>query len=802
MQNQDYIKRKNDLFHSIMSNPKLARTFKEAVSSPIGSTKREQAKSILSIMKKVGGVNMQDGQGGPMNSSTPMMINSTSNTTPVNDFSNLMVFPALPNFKLNNSTSSSIDWGLDKPSTLTNVSTSLSSIPNALNNIKPIVTSTSTGNAFDGPKSTTSLLTPFNSPSQTPTNYKQVSPVVKPKEIDYKQLVKDNPINPGLKQILSPSNLWDGLKSLLSPGVNVSKKVGDIVAAIPGAAIGATGVALSPIEAGVRTVTNPTFWKNLWGGTNPGDPSGIVSPTDTTAWKIAKGFTVDSPWIKDLAGTNSNTTSPVATPTNTTTPTISDLSETLSPAVLTALGITSPTSATSTSSTTNTTDVTNIKKAQDVLYKAGYMTPEQYKSEYGTIGTSTTAAYTQAQSDATSGTYTGTNTSGTTNITTKDVSNPSTTYTNTSGTYVPTGNVDADVANAVASGEGATAFGMDYADSKFGGGLDEYVAKLDTKLKSDFKISEYEQALTDLKDKGSNLIPTLQSYISGKDQYLKFIDNMIEQVENQATTKDLSDPADLASYNRQLNYLYTLKGRQNTRYGNFLNSAVADYNADVTKATDVYNTAYKEYSDAMTQQGTMAQNEYNNLYTRMSSAYTELQNAPINAANLKAVQIQNDINSGTILDTANGGLTTNPKRLADINTYSDAYLNTDKTDTANYGTLDKNKVTTEGLAGLYMMILSSQGDAVALTETIRRGLAKSLQNDQSTTNVDRIKTLITDLKNSGYGDQSTQWANTLQTQLFGDMNSSLAGAVKSKISIVKNAINDLVNQHGGRSLPS
>lgn len=59
-------KKRIDLINSIMRNPNLSRTIHEAAAAPIGSTKRDKAKSIISIINKInpsgGSLN---GQGGP-----------------------------------------------------------------------------------------------------------------------------------------------------------------------------------------------------------------------------------------------------------------------------------------------------------------------------------------------------------------------------------------------------------------------------------------------------------------------------------------------------------------------------------------------------------------------------------------------------------------------------------------------------------------------------------------------------------------------------------------------------------------
>ena len=93
--NDDIIKKKTELMKSIMMNPKLSRTFKDAMSAPIGSTKREHVKSILSIMKKVGGLK-NDGMGGPIPMGMPPAPAPMPETP---NYGNMIIFPAAPKLK-------------------------------------------------------------------------------------------------------------------------------------------------------------------------------------------------------------------------------------------------------------------------------------------------------------------------------------------------------------------------------------------------------------------------------------------------------------------------------------------------------------------------------------------------------------------------------------------------------------------------------------------------------------------------------------------------------------------------------
>ena len=105
-------KKKTDLMKSILGNTKLAKSFREAMGSPIGSTKREQAKTMFSIMKKLGGVSY-DGKGGLGIEST---YQNQSTPKPI-DYSNMVIFPAAPKLKTQNKQTPSINDGKGGPFT-------------------------------------------------------------------------------------------------------------------------------------------------------------------------------------------------------------------------------------------------------------------------------------------------------------------------------------------------------------------------------------------------------------------------------------------------------------------------------------------------------------------------------------------------------------------------------------------------------------------------------------------------------------------------------------------------------------
>lgn len=366
-----------------------------------------------------------------------------------------------------------------------------------------------------------------------------------------------------------------------------------------------------------------------------------------------------------------------------------------------------------------------------------------------------------------------------------------------SGSSTGGGDIKSAAQRAVNEGTGAGLFAMGVADAKFGGSLDQYMNNLDIKLKNDFNLDPLEKQLSDLKSAKGNLVPTLTQYITGKDQYLKFIDQMLDSTKDDLLKVDMSDPASAERYNNQMNYLSTLKGRQTQRYGNFLNSAIADYNADVESTQSNYDTVYKHYSDAITRQGTMAQNEYNTLYTTMTDLYNNLEQAPIKRANLEALNLQNEANRSTILkNSIDSAANTNPKYWADVKLYSDMITVQNGTTDPTTGSLDLDTVTEKGLAGYYNQNLLQGGDEAAMTEAIRRALAKSLGSSSDPATIAKVKGLISDLANNP-DPAGAIFATSINNSIAPTLSKALSSYVLTNMGAAKSAAKDLVSSSGG-----
>ena len=346
--------------------------------------------------------------------------------------------------------------------------------------------------------------------------------------------------------------------------------------------------------------------------------------------------------------------------------------------------------------------------------------------------------------------------------------------------------IRAQAQTAVNQGTGPAFFAQNIADEKFEGGLGKYLDELDTKLKSDFKINDLENSLNDLASLKSNFVPTMENFIRGKDEYLKSVDGLIDQAKDSVTNTDMSDPDVKKRADTYLAYLYTLKGRQNQRYGSLLNNAVTDYNADLDRMQGQYNNVYKRYNDTITRKATIAQNEYNTLYSTMSDLYNNLENAPIRQRQIELMDQQLIAANLANLKTGTGSTSINfwPEQKE----YKDKILD------------DKGNLLSSGILNLptiYSQANSAGKNLAGVTDLVERGMATGLTNAKNEGGEKEAFNLIKDYRNmiNSLASQpwGTQYANQLAPTLARASNTLVSSYVLGNSANFKQALNNLVS---------
>lgn len=353
-----------------------------------------------------------------------------------------------------------------------------------------------------------------------------------------------------------------------------------------------------------------------------------------------------------------------------------------------------------------------------------------------------------------------------------------------------------------APGSGPYAYGSALARASLGGKTKIQVAtdNYNEYLKS---IEPLELELSNMKAGATNFVPTLTAYMQGKDQYSKALDSMIQTAKDSLLSVDMSDPASAREYNNNMNYLTTLKARQNGRYGNYLNSAVADYEADLTKMQNKVNNFKTNATNIMNQKNAIAVSTYDNAMALGAEAWTAMDNAPTKLYNQQLLQLQTIELNKKILGSINGS-TTDPDYPKNLSEALKKISIDNGVNGIGTGTLDTTKIGADGLLGLYLQDEYAGIKTESTSEAIRTVLANTLQaSSNDPKKVAEIRKMIEILRNSAtrYDDEAsvakiTRWADYLSIGLQTPISQALSGYIKENLTEIKSAAKDLVSEGG------
>ena len=159
-----------------------------------------------------------------------------------------------------------------------------------------------------------------------------------------------------------------------------------------------------------------------------------------------------------------------------------------------------------------------------------------------------------------------------------------------------------------------------------GATLSGTVDQFATKLKETTGLNDLLRQKTNLVNAGHYLMSDLDDYIRGKDTYVKEVDTMIKGVKDKLLSGGTStDPTTMKSTNDYLNMLYTLKGQQSKRYMDLVNSASEKYTADMASLDNTVTMAAAEYEDRLASGTAILQEEYNMMFSTISSYLSSYQ---------------------------------------------------------------------------------------------------------------------------------------------------------------------------------
>ena len=155
-----------------------------------------------------------------------------------------------------------------------------------------------------------------------------------------------------------------------------------------------------------------------------------------------------------------------------------------------------------------------------------------------------------------------------------------------------------------------------------------------------FKLDASKTAIEALQKEVTALPKDMTDYISARDQYIKQTDKAIDDYTEQMKNMDMSNPVVVQQATSHLNYLYTLRGRQNQSYMGYLNDAVVNHETKLNNAIDDYNSKLAIAESELTSTNEMTREKYNLYSQSLTELYQAVQDAPVRALQLQALQNQ------------------------------------------------------------------------------------------------------------------------------------------------------------------
>ena len=171
-----------------------------------------------------------------------------------------------------------------------------------------------------------------------------------------------------------------------------------------------------------------------------------------------------------------------------------------------------------------------------------------------------------------------------------------------------------------------------------GASLTGQIVDIKDALKKEYDIEGLTNRLNQKISQGSTLESDLNDFIRGKDEYLNQVDGMLTTARKSAL--DMSGGPDAGVMANYVDYLTTLKGRQNKRYIEFYNGAISQYNGELTALQSQLQTQTGAYEEELKDRSSIKQDDYNRIFSSLTEMYNAAEDAPRKQYELGILQSQ------------------------------------------------------------------------------------------------------------------------------------------------------------------
>ena len=324
-----------------------------------------------------------------------------------------------------------------------------------------------------------------------------------------------------------------------------------------------------------------------------------------------------------------------------------------------------------------------------------------------------------------------------------------------------------------------------------------------------YALDEQENNLRNMQATGVVLMSDLGAYTKGKDEYVKVIDGLLEKTKaNMYTNQDISNPYTYASMNQYLDYLNILKGRQELRYTDLIQTSVDQYNAQIGFSLDKLNADKEKFLIDYQNKGAIATEEYNDMKSMLMEIYDNY--STIDEQNSEKILLEADVTKA-LYEIAQLGTPDTDSRYLKNRTYYDAllkpYIQTTKADTTNVPMINGDINEMMNIADQSVINVSTgeklySGDIfTAIKNNIISAAPPMVENGMTKELIDNYKSMILNYYNSNYntpqGNYTADELDAIKNGTIQNANFLIAPLVNSILGISESGdyqANGLINK--------
>lgn len=157
-----------------------------------------------------------------------------------------------------------------------------------------------------------------------------------------------------------------------------------------------------------------------------------------------------------------------------------------------------------------------------------------------------------------------------------------------------------------------------------GASLSKQVNELESSLRDEFKLEQLSSNVQRMQERGMTITDDLKGYVTARDKYIEKLDNMIDGSRESMVDMDMANPYVKQRMGNYMNYLYLMKGRQQKRYIDMVNSSIDYHNQELTRADNSYNEAYSKFTNELKNKTEVTKEEYGRFKTMLEEMYDNI----------------------------------------------------------------------------------------------------------------------------------------------------------------------------------